>query len=64
MSNTMRNTHKYVFKVGKKIAAYGVTNNLERRGRELRYTHGGGRILQVGRKSSRKAALEWRRERD
>jgi hypothetical protein len=62
MGRTIRDTHKYVFRVGSKIATYGVTNNLTRRENELRNTHGSGRIHQIGRKISRQGALEWRRE--
>ena len=62
MGTSARDTHKYVFRVGRKIATYGVTSNLNRRESELKTTHGSGNIHPVGRRTSRKAALEWRRQ--
>ncbi|WP_420571936.1 hypothetical protein [Kordia sp.] len=70
----MNDTYKYYFKVGNVIVHGGITNNLVRREIEHRNSgkwslYNGGRlywknghILQVGRKTTRQAALRWERE--
>jgi predicted GIY-YIG superfamily endonuclease len=57
----MRNTYKYHLKNGNEIVHRGITNNLERRGNEHQQNHPGTRIKQVGRRTTREAALEWER---
>ena len=55
-----RDTHKYQF-VGpdSRIEHSGITNDLERRERELRREYGEGQIRQVGRRTTREAARQW-----
>lgn len=55
-----RDTYKYQF-VGpdQRIKHSGITNDLERRERELRREYGQGNIRQVGRRTTREAAREW-----
>jgi predicted GIY-YIG superfamily endonuclease len=57
-----RDTYKYQFKDGNKILHRGITDDLERREQEHRDTFGRGHITQVGRQTTRDAALEWERE--
>lgn len=57
-----RDTYKYHYKDGNKILHRGVTDDLDRRGPEHNETFGRGHIRQVGRKTTRDAALEWERE--
>ena len=57
-----RDTYKYQFKVGNKIVHRGITDNLERREREHQEKNPSGHITQVGRQTTRDAALEWERE--
>ena len=57
-----RNTYKYQMKQGSKIVHRGITNDKERREQEHRQKWPGGRIVQVGRKTTRAAALKWERD--
>jgi predicted GIY-YIG superfamily endonuclease len=57
MSN--RNWYKYDYKVGNKIRHSGITRDLERREEEHQQRWTGGHIVQVGRATTREAALEW-----
>ena len=58
-----RDTYKYHFKKGNKILHTGITNDLERREQEHRQTYGeSGHIKQVGRATTRDAALKWESE--
>ena len=59
-----RNTFKYQFKVGNKIVHRGITNDMERREDEHQQKRGWskGHITQVGRKTTKEAALEWERD--
>ncbi len=58
-----RDTYKYHFKKGNKIVHTGITNDLDRREREHKSEHEeSGHITQVGRKTTRDAALAWERE--
>ena len=61
MSNK-RDTFKYVFKKGNKILHRGITNDLDRRESEHQRNLDGGHIEQVGRRTTRPAALEWERD--
>ena len=57
-----RDTFKYHFKKGNKIVHRGITNDLERREQEHKQNYGdGGHIKQVGRVTTRDAALDWER---
>ena len=58
-----RTIYKYQFKIGNKILHAGITNNLERRGQEHKQAWSKGDIKQVGRRTTREAALRWERER-
>lgn len=51
--------HKYNFIRGKKIIHSGITNNLKRRGAELKRKYRGGYIQKVGKKTTEKAARKW-----
>jgi hypothetical protein len=54
-----RNTYKYHFKKGQRIAHSGITDDLERREQEHQRKWPGGHIKQVGRKTTEDAAREW-----
>lgn len=56
-----RDTYKYHQKQGNKIVHRGITNNLARREREHRQTWEGSQMMQVGRRTTREAALRWER---
>lgn len=58
-----RTTYKYQFKIGNKIVHAGITNDLPRRDQEHKQTWSKGHIKQVGRRTTREAALRWERER-
>ncbi len=57
-----RNTHKYHLKQGRKVVYRGITNDLERRHLEHQHDFPGAKIEQVGRRTTRKAALKWERD--
>ena len=57
-----RNTKKYVFKNGNKIVHGGITNDLDRREEEHKQRWPGGHIKQVGRATTKEAALNWEKE--
>lgn len=58
-----RETYKYHFKLGHKIVHTGITDDLQRRETEHKRDFGySGHILQVGRRTTRDAALQWERE--
>ena len=57
-----RDTFKYVMKIGNEIVHRGVTNDLDRRESEHQLTWSDAHILQVGRKTTRDAALTWERD--
>lgn len=57
-----KDTYKYQLKVGGKIVYRGVTNDLTRREQEHKATWPGSQIKQIGRKTTRDAALKWERE--
>lgn len=54
-----RNTYKYDFKVGNKIAHSGITKDLERRETEHRQKWPKGHIVQVGNRTTEEAATKW-----
>ena len=57
-----RDTYKYQLKQGNKIVHRGITNDLERREQEHQAEYPDSHIKQVGRSTTRDAALEWERE--
>jgi len=57
----MRDTYKYHLKDGRRIVHRGITNDLNRREQEHRTEYPGSKIGQVGRRTTREAALEWER---
>ncbi len=56
---TVRDTYKYDFKIGNKIAHSGITDDLDRREVEHQQKWPKGHIVQVGRKTTEEAASEW-----
>lgn len=57
-----RDTYKYYFKIGKKIVHGGITADLERREQEHKLNWPQGHIFKVGRRTTRAAALTWKRQ--
>ncbi|MDP6513022.1 MAG: hypothetical protein QF878_07540 [SAR202 cluster bacterium] len=57
-----RDTYKYQLKKGGKIVHRGITNDLDRRQQEHQDEYPNSRIKQVGRQTTREAALKWERE--
>lgn len=58
-----RDTYKYHFKKGNRIVHTGITEDLDRREQEHQRRYGeSGHITQVGRRTTKEAALEWERE--
>jgi len=55
----MRDTHKYHLKIGRRIVHRGITKDLDRREQEHQAKHPGSRVRQVGRRTTRRAALDW-----
>ena len=58
----VRDTYKYHMKKGGKVVHRGVTNDLYRRESEHQGEFPGSKIKQVGRQTTRVAALKWERE--
>ncbi len=56
-----RNTYKYHLKLGSKIIDRSITDNLVRREASHQEEFPGSRVVQVGRRTTRQAALEWER---
>ena len=57
-----KNTYKYQLKQGHKVVHRGITYDLARRETEHQKEFPGSRIVQVGRRTAREAALRWERE--
>lgn len=58
-----RDTYKYHFKLRNRIIHTGITNDLAvREAKHRRRSGADGRIEQVGRRTTREAALEWERQ--
>ena len=57
-----RDTHKYHLKQGKKVVHKGITYDLERREAQHQEEFPGSQAQQVGRRTTREAALKWERE--
>ena len=56
-----RNTYKYQQKIGNKIVHGGITDDLERREQEHQQKWPESHIKQVGRVTTKEAALKWER---
>ena len=56
-----RDTYKYQLKEGRKTVYRGITYDLKRRGVEHKKDYPSATIKQVGRRTSREAALKWER---
>lgn len=54
-----RDTYKYQLKKGNKVIYIGVTNDLERREKQHQMTSPGSRLVKVGRRTTKSAALKW-----
>lgn len=61
MDSTIKDTYKYHVKVGKKVVARGITYDLNRREAEVQQTWPSSILIQIGRRTTRKAALKWER---
>lgn len=61
---TSRTIYKYHFKLGNKIVHTGITRDIDRREAEHRRNPGWGRghIVQIGRRTTQEAALQWEAE--
>lgn len=57
-----RDTHKYHLKQGHRVVHRGITYDLARREAEHQEQYPGSRIVQVGRRATREAAIKWERE--
>jgi len=58
-----RDAYKYQFKVGDKVVHRGITKDLTQRKREHKKKWPDGRLEQVGRRTTKEAALKWEKER-
>lgn len=56
-----RDTHKYHLKRGHKVVHRGITYDPVRREVEHQADFPGSRLVQVGRRTTREAALDWER---
>lgn len=59
---TKHDTYKYQFRDGRKIVHGGITNDLERREAEHQQRWTGGKISQVGRRTTEDAARKWEKD--
>lgn len=60
---TERDTYKYHLKKGREIIRSGITNDLERREKELQRDYGDNvHIQKVGNKTTREGAKEWEKD--
>lgn len=57
-----KDTYKYHLKQGRKVVHRGITYDLARREAEHQQDYPGSGIEQVGRRTSREAALNWERK--
>lgn len=56
-----RDTYKYHLKDGHRVVHRGITNDLARREAEHQEEFPNSRIVQIGRRTTREAALDWER---
>ena len=61
MIKKRRQTYKYQLKIGNKVVHVGITNDLKRREAEHRQKWPEGHVTQVGKRTTREAALAWER---
>ena len=61
MDRQEKDTYKYQLKLGRKVILRSITSDLERREAEHQNEFPGSRIKQIGRKTTREAALRWER---
>ena len=59
---SIKDTYKYQIKKGGKVVYRGITNDLDRRESEHQEKFPDTQVKQVGRQTTRKAALKWERE--
>lgn len=57
-----RDIYRYKLKVGNKVVHIGLTTDLERREREHQKEFPRAKIVKMGRRTTREAALRWERE--
>lgn len=57
-----KTTFKYHLKKGSRVIYRGITDDLDRRKSEHQAQYPGAQIKQVGRRTTREAALRWERE--
>ena len=62
MSNEPRDTYKYRLRQGRRVVHHGITNDLNRREAEHQQKWPGSRIEQIGRRTTRSAALDWEKD--
>jgi len=58
----MRDTYKYHLKHSRRIVHGGVTSSLSQREQEHQTKYPRSKIKQVGKRTTREAALEWERD--
>ena len=61
-STTPRDTQRYHFMKGRRIAHKGITIDPDRRESEHKAKYSGGRLKKIGPKVTRKSALRWERD--
>ncbi len=57
-----RDTYKYTLKEGNRTLYFGITNDLARRSKEHQRRFPDAHVVQVGRRTTRDAALKWERQ--
>jgi len=57
-----RRSYKYYFKIGKKIVHGGITEDLKQREQQHKVKWPKGHIIQVGRRTTEKAARKWEKK--
>lgn len=56
-----RDTYKYHLKDGQRVVHRGITSDTARREAEHQEEYPNSRIVQIGRRTTREAALDWER---
>jgi hypothetical protein len=57
-----KDTYKYHLKEGRRVLDRGITNDIRRTEWEHQGSNPNARIQQIGRRTTREAALRWRRQ--
>jgi len=57
-----KDTYKYHVKMGRRVVHRGITSDVIRREAHHQREYPGSRVQQVGRRTTRAAALRWQRE--